>query len=353
VNVLRLAASLLGLGMSVANVSSEGHSEVLAALAQVAHQSATSGSGLSDLLSDPGGWFTSMVNSALVTMGERATSDIVGFMNWLLGSGNIISQTPATLSYANPAVRELTETTRRIAFAGLAGVTAWGGISVIVRPHLRTPYHGAMEIIPRILLSGFMLATSLQWCQFVIDLNNALCDAVGAGPIPGWTSVPEHMPTGGSVLLNLIAMAVYLVMGLLLAGQMLMRLALVDALLVVAPLALLCWALPQTYGWARLWLTTFFGTVFVQAVQVLVLRLGSDLMQRLPEMLNSTAADPLDGGRAWLMTLFLGVAVLHLARKIPRLVPGFPGGFGGAALGFVASRQMNSLFNSGKSKGAK
>ena len=75
--------------------------------------------------------------------------------------------------------------------------------------------------------------------------------------------------------MNLIAMAVYLVMGLLLLGQMLMRLALLDALLVIAPLALLCWVLPQTYRWARLWFSTFFATVFVQSIQVLVLQLGT------------------------------------------------------------------------------
>ena len=48
--------------------------------------------------------------------------------------------------------------------------------------------------------------------------------------MPGWGSIQEP-PGGGAVLLNLIAMAIYLVLGLLLMGQMLMRLALVDALL--------------------------------------------------------------------------------------------------------------------------
>ena len=55
---------------------------------------------------------------------------------------------------------------------------------------------------------------------------------------------------------------------------MLMRLALIDVLLVAAPLGLLCWVLPQTQGWARLWSSTFFTAVFTQFVQVLALKLG-------------------------------------------------------------------------------
>jgi hypothetical protein len=165
--------------------------------------------------------------------------------------------------------------------------------------------------------------------------------------------VQQQVPDAGAVLLNLIAMAIYLVMGLLLMAQMLMRLALVDALLVIAPLALLCWVLPQTYDWARLWFSTFFGTVFVQAIQVLVLRLGSDLIQRLPSLLQTIGSDPMESGRIWLTTLLLGMAILQLARKVPRLMPGFPGGIGSAYSPLGAVRQISSVFNAGSKKGGK
>ena len=66
-----------------------------------------------------------------------------------------------------------------------------------------------------------------------------------------------------------------LVLGLLLMGQMLMRLALVDVLIVVSPLALLCWVLPQTQGWARTWSSAFSGAVFTQFVQLLTLKVRS------------------------------------------------------------------------------
>lgn len=317
-------------------------------LAQVVPQ-VPSAPGLDQLLSDPAGWLTDMFNSAVMSMGQKTTGDVVGFMNWLMGTGNIISQTPAVLSYDNPAVGDLWGSMRKVGDVGLAVVTVWAGVNLMIHPHIRAPYHGALELIPRVLLSGIMINTSLGWGKFVIDLNNALCDAVGSGSMPGWGSLQEP-PGGGAVLLNLIAMAIYLILGLLLMGQMLMRLALVDALLIIAPLALLCWVLPQTYSWARLWFSTFFATVFVQAIQVLVLRLGADLIQRLPSLFGSVGSNP-DAGNVWLATLLLGMAVLQLARRIPRLMPGVPAGIGVAATPNI--RQITSLFNSGSGKDQK
>jgi hypothetical protein len=228
-------------------------------------------------------------------------------------------------------------------------VTVWGGVNLIVHPHIRAPYHGALELVPRVMLSGILINTSLHWGRFVIDLNNALADKLGSS-IPGWETALQ--PAGGPPLMNLIAMAIYLVMGLLLLGQMLMRLALVDALLVIAPLALLCWVLPQTYSWARLWFSTFFATVFVQAIQVLVLQLGTELVQQLPALLPSVGSGPVEGGRVWLVTLLFGVAVLQLARKIPRLMPGYPGvtGVGGAS-GLGSVRQITSLLRMAATRG--
>ncbi|MCX6022062.1 MAG: hypothetical protein NTZ05_10105 [Chloroflexi bacterium] len=78
----------------------------------------------------------------------------------------------------------------------------------------------------------------------------------------------------------------------------------------MSPLALLCWVLPQTQGWARLWSSTFFSAVFNQFVQVLALKLGGSLLTDLTPL----APDAL------LLTFFLGVAVLVLTMKIPGLM---------------------------------
>src|ERR687885_413990 len=102
-----------------------------------------------------------------------------------------------------------------------------------------------------------------------------------------------------------------IVMAILLAVQQLMRLALVDALVILAPLAALLWILPQSQGWGRLWGRLFVGTVFAQAVQVLVLRLGFNLATEFPPLTAAGLLQPL-----------LGIAVLALALKVPGLMGG-------------------------------
>ncbi|MDQ3809205.1 MAG: type IV secretion system protein, partial [Chloroflexota bacterium] len=300
------------------------------------------GAGLTELLGDPAGWASAVFNGALVGLGHRTTSDMVSFLDGLLGQGNVISQTPPALSYDSAVVRRLWSTLRTVANIGLAVVTVWGGINLIVHPHIRAPYHGALELVPRVLVGAVLVNTSLDWGRFAIDANNALCGMLGLATIPGWVDVLGVEQ--GSVLLNVIAMGIYLLMGLLLLGQMLMRLALVDALLVVAPLALLCWVLPQTHSWARLWFSTFFSTVFVQFLQVVVLQLGTELLQSAATALQAATQQPLGSGRSWLASVLFGVAVLHLARKVPRLMPGHPGASSGwTPIQAFTSRQLVSL----------
>jgi len=72
------------------------------------------------------------------------------------------------------------------------------------------------------------------------------------------------------------------IMAILLLIQQLMRLALVDVLLILAPLAAVLWILPESQAWGRLWGRLFVATVFVQAVQVLTLRLGFNLTTDRP-----------------------------------------------------------------------
>jgi hypothetical protein len=122
--------SLLGVLIGVLSVAMAGHP----ALAQAAlSQQAAQGTGLGDLLADPGKWATTMFNAALIGMGQKTTSDVVGFMGWILGNGNLISQTPPGLSYQSDAVERLWGTMRLVANAGLAVVTVWGGVNLMTR----------------------------------------------------------------------------------------------------------------------------------------------------------------------------------------------------------------------------
>jgi hypothetical protein len=307
--------------------------------------------GITGLLSDPSKWATTIFNDALKGVGHQMTRQAIEALRSLIGGGDILSKTPPELSYENEVVRRLWQTVKNAANGGLVFVTIWGGFNLIVHPHIRAPYHGALELIPRLLVGAVLVNTSLDWGRFAIDVNNALCAALGPAIMPTqWSSLNSTDPS--RTLMDLIALGVYAVMGFLLGGQMLMRIALVDALLVISPIALLCWVVPQTYAWARLWLNTFFGTIFVQFVQVAVLQLGSGLMERLVTLVPGIVSDPVAGTGNWIGSLLMGIAVLQLARKVPRLMPGTGGGGGAAmnSLGTIATRHVLSFVSRNPSR---
>lgn len=277
-----------------------------------------SGGGGQGFLPDPTRWAQDVFNQVLVSVAQGLTNAVGGVVNSVMHSSlNFISQTPPVGSYDSPTVVALWGTVRTIANLALVLVALWSGYTVMVREHVGAAYFGAAEVLPRLVLSALLVNTSLSWARLVIDANNALCSAVGNASLPAW----QQVGAVSQALANVMAALVYVIAALLLLLQMLMRLALLDVLLVASPVALLCWALPQTQSWARLWSATFTGTVFVQFVQVLALKLGASLIT------DTTLMPPSD----ILLTYFLGIAVVVLTLKLPGLMRGHLGdglGFG-------------------------
>jgi hypothetical protein len=195
----------------------------------------------------------------------------------------------------------------------------------MTRPYLGSPYPGAREFLPRLLLGSILINTAGWWGKLAVDVNNAACGAFGAPNLAD--VIGTLLRVAGSPVTGLLMASIVMVMGLLLIVQQLMRLALVDVLLVLGPLAALCWILPQTHNWGRRWGTLFIGTVFAQTVQVLTLHLGFSLTTDLPPL---TAAGVL-------IQPLLGIAVLALALKIPSLMGG------GAAGGNIVSSLISTV----------
>jgi hypothetical protein len=286
----------------------------------------------SNWLPDPKSWAADIFSQVLITFLRSIADGLHSLVKGVMGSNlNFITRTPPAGSYNSPTVHTLWGVVRGITDAALFLVALLAGFNVMVREHLGSPYHEAMEVIPRLILAALLVNTSLSWGQLAIDTNNALCEALGETSLPAW----QHADTVTQALVNVIATLIYLVTSLLLVIQMLMRLALLDVLLITAPLGLLCWVLPQTNSWARLWSTTFFSVVFVQFVQVVALKLGASLMTDLTPM----TAD------AGLLSVFLGIAVLVLTLKIPSLMRHRAGeGFG--FVRYVAYQQASRAINS-------
>ena len=256
-----------------------------------------------------GTWLQDTINHIVRDFLSGLARDLGAAIVGFIGDVNFLTRTPENLSYNNDLVKQLTTATQALADGLLAVVVLVGGYNVMLRPYLGGTYAGALEFVPRLLLGGILVNTAAWWCRLAIDVNNAACGVFGAPSIGDLVSGVVRIT--GDQIAGLLMVLIVVVMAILLTVQQLMRLALVDVLLILAPLGALLWVVPQTQAWARLWGRLFVGTVFGQTVLVLTLRLGFNL---------ATGPSPLSA--AGLLQPLLGIAVLALALKIPSLMGG-------------------------------
>jgi len=262
-------------------------------------------------LGDLGHWLQQTITNILTDFLSGLARDfgdaIVGFINDV----NFLTRTPENLSYNNDLVKQYAIATQVLADSLLAVVVLVSGYNVMLRPYMGATYTGALEFLPRLLLGGILINTAGWWSRIAIDANNAACGVFGAPTIADVVSTVLRVSLDSTHVSGLLMLLVTTVMAILLLIQQLMRLALVDVLLILAPLAALLWILPQSQSWGRLWGRLFVATVFAQAVQVLTLRLGFNLATGLPPLSAAGLLQPL-----------LGIAVLALVLKIPSLMGG-------------------------------
>jgi hypothetical protein len=230
---------------------------------------------------------------------------------------NFITQTPPAGTYQNATVMQFTTWSIGVVDAAVAIFIVIAGYNLMIARQIGASYQGIMEFLPRIALAVLAANLSLFFIRFFIDLENALCQ--GVTDLFGLTFLTNTIVgifqgnlAGAGLLVFLLAMILG-VMNLLLAGQMLLRLALLVLLIVLAPPAFLCWGLPQTQGYARLWSSTFAATVFVQFFQVAALALGAMLISYI-------SAAHLLSLDSTVLTLLVSLAVLYLVLRIPGML---------------------------------
>jgi len=254
-----------------------------------------------------GGWTASAILSGL-----QPVTDF--FQN---SSTNIITQTPPDDSYGDKTIMSTINQDLVHAVDGaLACLLLVGGYNVILGHHLRIERSSITELLPRAILVTCAVHFNLFFIGLFIDLNNALCNTVIAAAsyqtltniIGGFLSIN---PTAGLMLVILIIVVAFLVV--LLLAQMVTRMALVALLIAVAPLALACFALPQTMRWGRLWFTTFSSAVLVQFLQVTALALGGLLITSI----GDTAFWHLGHELA---QVFLAIGMMVIILKIPSML---------------------------------
>ena len=237
---------------------------------------------------------------------------------------DIITGTPADLTYGHLLVQEAWLAVWVVTSAALAFIIGWIGLSLITQEPLGARQAGWRELIPRLVLGVVAAAASLWWCALVIDVAHAVSGFIAVtldvtpsdllrAPVETLLTAVE----GGSVGLALLLALIYLIYGffcLYLLIQMVLRLALIDLLLVLAPAAMGLWILPHSSGWSRHWLRLFMTTVFQQAVQLIALALGIGFISELaPIGLFEPARDLI-----W--KLLMSLAFIYLATRVPSML---------------------------------
>ena len=302
---------------------------------------------------------------------------------------DILTGTPPDLTYAHELVRQAWMVVWAITTGALVVILGWMGLSFIVSEHLGRQQTGWREMVPRLVLGLVAAASSLWWCALVLDVADAVSGfiAVSLNVTPGdllrapLDTFLKAVQAGSVGMAQLLAL-LYLVYGffvLYVIVQMVLRLALIDILLALAPIALGLWILPHTAGWGRHWLKLFMTTVFQQAVQLIALALGIGFLNefasvaafepvqdliwkllmslafvymatRVPSMMGN--AGTFD---SWLSMLYFGMNLpssMVRAAKTIGLMSGAAGGPGGMAVGAIAASAGVSAAASGLSSAA-
>ena len=197
---------------------------------------------------------------------------------------DILTGTPPELTYLHPLVGQAWQVVWAVTSGALVVILGWIGLTLIVQEHIGGGRAGWREMVPRLVLGLVGAASSLWWCALVIDVADAVSGFIATSlGVTASDFLRSTLDTllqaveAGSVGMGLLMSVLYLIYGffvLYVLIQMVLRVALIDILLALAPIALGLWILPHTANWGKQWLRTFMLTVFQQAVQLIALALG-------------------------------------------------------------------------------
>lgn len=204
-------------------------------------------------------WFRDLVTAAL-----NPVLDLLG--HTLLATPNVTNQS---------RVGELWRSTEGMADAFLILFILVGAAIVMGHETIQTRT-AIKDVVPRIVFAAIAVNASLSVAGLAISTADSLSQAVlGQGVDPTQAAVVLRQLVLGSLvdggMFVVLLGAVVAVLAVMLLATYIVRLALVVLLVVAAPICLVCHALPQTEGLAKLWWRCFFGTLAVQVAQSLVL----------------------------------------------------------------------------------
>ncbi|MEV7012680.1 hypothetical protein [Streptosporangium sp. NPDC051022] len=171
-------------------------------------------------------------------------------------------------------VQELWQTTLVLANGGFVLFVVVGGILVMGYETVQTRY-AFKEILPRLVVAFLAANASFLLASKAIEVANALAQALLGQDFDARRATNAIrfliVPPGNSQIFYILLALVAVVLLVALLITFVLRVALTTLLVVAAPLALACHALPQTEGLAQLWWRVFSGLLVIQICQSLTL----------------------------------------------------------------------------------
>ncbi len=256
-------------------------------------------------------------------------ADTVDNVNATIGASDIWANTDPTLTFGNPVVATYWDGVRKIADAFIIFVFLGICAEILLNASAQRTYAGALERFWRLLLVALLANGSLPVLGAAIRLANLATAGATAIQATRLFAVGVHGGAANRVLLEALLGLVDGLMEFLLAIQMIIRVGLLDALIVLAPAGLLCYAWPRLQGMAELWGRLFVVTLVTQFVQIVVLHMGEDLVLYAPLVFGKDSATivgetSLGNMITWAQYLVaLGVFVVVL--RVPRILRGYTG----------------------------
>lgn len=240
--------------------------------------------GIVETIRDPLGAAIHLLTGVLGHFIAAAHTDLDALLQRFLFSTVDPSVAQARPLTANPTISSL-----NLGLAVAADVLVG---AVVLYVSLRSVFDHSIEsryalkvAIPRVLLSVALVHSSIFLIQMAIDLNNALAHVATSLGSPltidnlPWSSSMSKVAVAGIQATQDLFHAAFglaLVVALvILVLSYVVRIALLNILIVLAPLAAICMVLPETRRYAYTWLRLFLATVFMQAVQLIVLRVAT------------------------------------------------------------------------------
>jgi hypothetical protein len=238
--------------------------------------------------------------------------------------GKTLLTTPELDSPAMSRAQSLWSASEAIANTCFVILVVVGGILLMAGQAI-APGTASKDIAMRLLLaflaancSKLIIEQAIRFAnglaQAFIHYGSANADPHGAAQVmKGW--LIGNIATVG--MLSGLVTLVAVVLALMVAGGYIMRITVTMLLVIAAPLALSCHALPQTDGLARLWWRAITGMLAIQVAQSIVFATAVVIL---------TAKDgdkvPVIGmpGQKGIVDLLLVVCLLYILARIPSWV---------------------------------